>query len=217
MLLSIALGTLNRIEHLKRMINSVRERVDGIEYEFVIVDSHSDDGTEAYLRQQKDVVVIEQDRWGAVCAFNEAFKHCSGSFVFNANDDCVVHGDLFNEAIAQMRDEQIGQVAFPFGKEELSTTVAYVRLGRPRNYVMYSNFGITRKWLGDKVSWWGNGLYHKYAGDSELSCRIWDEGYRVVSLQGKGWVEHLEVEDELRVDNVDSPKFYEKWKDWQGV
>ncbi len=199
------------------MIESVRANARGLDYEIVIVDSGSIDGTPEYLMQQPDVVFIQQgERRGAVSAFNEAFARCSKPYVMNANDDILVHGDLFREAIAQMRDPAIGQVAFPFSDKILCKEYCYIKTSLVRfNYALYANFGVTRKSIGDAVGWWGN--YYQYSGDCELSANIWNPGYRVEKLVGDGWVEHLEVQDATRQPNTDSPKFYAKWKDWKGV
>ncbi len=195
------------------MIESVRESAKGLGYEIIVVDGESHDGTSAWLFSQPDIVFATQPPLGAVSAYNLGFSLASSPLVCNLNDDCIVHGDLFNEAIAQMRDPQIAQVAFPFGKEELITTAAYMRPGKSRNLLLYTNYGVTRKSVGDKVGWWGN-FYKTYAGDAELSMNIHCAGLGVVSLQGKGWVEHLEIQDDTRVENTDSDKFYDKWKDW---
>lgn len=214
MLLSIVSGTLNRVQYLKPMIESVRERVQGLDYEIIIVDSFSEDGTQEYLRNQPDVLTLEQKRLGAVRAFNFGFSVAQGTYVCNLNDDVICHGDLFNEAIAQMRDPQIGQVAFPFGKEELLKTCAYMHPGKTRNLLLYGNFAMTRRVTGTLLGWWGK-YYKQYAGDAELSMRIHQVGLSVVELVGKGWIEHLELQDSTRVENKDSAKFYERWKDWE--
>ncbi len=196
------------------MIESVRASAQGLEYEIVAVDGQSRDGTPAWLFSQPDIVFASQPPLGAVAAYNLGFSLASSPLVCNLNDDCLVHGDLFNEAIAQMRDPQIAQVAFPFGKEELVKTVAYAHPGRNRNLLLYGNFALTRRSVGEQVGWWGDYL-RVYGGDAELSMNIYRLGLGVVSLQGKGWVEHLEVQDDTRVENTDSEKFYAKWADWQ--
>lgn len=77
----------------------------------------------------------------------------------------------------------------------------------------YANFGITRKWLGDHVGWFG-GEYLTYSCDQEMSFRIQELGYQVVLLGGCK-VEHLRIQDELREmwshDHGKPVKFLAKW------
>jgi glycosyltransferase involved in cell wall biosynthesis len=209
-MLSVVIGTRNRLGYLKKAIASIREGEPNCE--IVVVDGLSDDGTQEYLRTQ-DVAVVEQEPQGAVRAFNLGASLATQEFVCLLNDDILVHGNPFSEAMAMFGDESIGQVAIPFtDKNFVVPDVCYMRPGKLTNYLVYGNFPVTRKEIGDQVGWWGEGLYHTYAGDSELSMRIWQMGLQVVKLSGNGYIEHLEA-PEGRRENTDSPKFYEKWKD----
>jgi GT2 family glycosyltransferase len=214
-LISVVTGTLNRLNYLKSMIASVEQALDGIKHEIIVVDGGSTDGTIEWLWQSNVVLIEQGKKLGAVRAFNAGFAMARFPFVFNANDDILVHGDLFREALVQMREPNVAQVAVPYGKAELETTCAYVKLGKSQNYYLYGNFALTRRDIGDKLGWWSD--YYHYAGDAELSARIWEAGYLVEKLNGKGWIEHLEVQDATRVENTDSKRFYEKWKDWNDL
>jgi len=180
------------------MIASVRENFDG---KIIIADGGSTDGSVEWLKKQ-DIILIENSI-GVVESFNKCFNLASG-FVINLNDDCIVHGDIFN--LDQFQPE-VGQIALPFSDKILTRDYRYIQLGF--HFYLYANFGITRKELGDKVGWWGQ--YRTYAGDAELSMQIQRLGYRVEKYKGSGWIEHLEVEDSTRKPNTDSERFYKKW------
>jgi hypothetical protein len=71
--------------------------------------------------------------------------------------------------------------------------------------------GITQKWLGDYVGWWGD--YRTYGGDCELSLRIWKLGYQVIELKDCQ-VDHLPIPDDLRLNNPhqkDIHKLFSRW------
>lgn len=215
--LSIVTGTLNRKFCLKDMAASVRTAVYPMSYELVVVDGDSKDGTIEWVNDQRDIVFIQQGaRMGAVSAFNEGFSKSRGKYICNLNDDCLIYGDIFCRAVEQLEaDSGIGQVAIPFrASDEECPKFDFIPHQRTKREWLYANFGVTRKSLGDKLGWWGR--YDIYGGDSELSLKIWDAGYKVVKLGGEGYVLHLAVQDSTRRGNNDTYKFYDKWNNWEG-
>lgn len=212
--LSIAFGTLNRFEFLKPCLESIRVSIADMEYEIVIADGGSTDGTLEYLRTQTDVVLIEQgERLGAVVAFNAAFGKARGEYVCNLNDDCVVVGDTLKAACDYLDTHpHCGQVAIPFGdgKQVPQTQIIpnrYAALSRKHN-VPYANFGVTRRELGEEIGWWGGKLsedkqLYQYGGDVFLSLMILMAKYSVDVLP-RGSIVHYQLHDETRVPNVES-------------
>ena len=86
--LSIVLGTYNRFAHLMKCISTIREFVK-CEYEIIIADGGSIEGSREWMAKQKDVIMIgERSLSGAVDAYNKAFSIASGKFVAHLNDDC---------------------------------------------------------------------------------------------------------------------------------
>ena len=215
--LSIVLGTFNRFGRLRGLIDSVRENV-GRSYEIVVADGGSTDGSREWLAEQPDVVLIgERSLLGAVNAYNKAFRMSSGRYVAHLNDDCVLLDDILDDA-CDILDGQpsVGEVALPFVDVGGKPIVNYINMNGTS--VLYANFGVLRRDLGNQVGWWGDYLY-TYGGDCELSFNIWASGYRVVAFSGKH-VHHYRERDELRDDIPRSDEFFKKWrhsveKTWQ--
>jgi len=215
-LISIVTGTLSRLPALKELVYSIRNTC-ALDYEIILVDGGSKDGTEEWCLKQPDIVFIQQGkRMGAVAAFNAGFAIARGEFTCNLNDDCLVVGDVFGQAIKQFEESRVGQVAIPYkDPTDKKPKCEMIYLGKPRHDILYANFGITRTWLGKRLGWWGNDVYH-YGGDTDLSVKIWDAGYAVVELDGDGYIQHLRLDDDTRVDNNDSRHFFSKWEQWCG-
>lgn len=203
-IISIVSGTYNRLALLQRMVASVRADIP-VTYEIVLVDGGSTDGTQAWARTQDDVVLIEQGRLlGAVAAYNQGCHDALGEFVVILNDDVTVDRGTFPRALAYMRDcPEAAQVAFGHH---------YQRRGQPdkplvqaaRGYT-YGQCCMTRRALGDMAGWWGQEGMRTYGGDSRLSLRLWEMGYRV--LNGvECSVTDYEHDDALRKLNSDSPR-----------
>lgn len=224
--LSIVTGTYNRRTLLAGMLESVIEHVH-CDYELIVVDGGSTDGTLEMLHEIHDsapelLQVIEQgELLGAVKAFGAGFKRARGEFAGNLNDDCELIGPAFDEAIELMREDAgkqerptIGQVAIPFtGPKHRGAKIDIVGLCHHR--WIYANFGVTWTWLGNALKWWGS-RYRTYGGDSELSVKIWNSGYSVMPLHTNYPIKHLESDQGVRWPNTDSADFYEYWKGWRG-
>lgn len=196
----MVLGTLNRIQHLQKCIDSIWKSAGDLPIEVIVVDGGSSDGTLRWLRERRDkIITIEQGAaYGAVYAYNAGFYAAEGDYVAALNDDCEVIGDTLARACRYLDEHPTcGQVAIPWHDHgDKDARVMHVALGRQMLDVIYANFGVTRRWIGDRVGWWGTYLEH-YGGDCELSFMIWHAGYTVDELTG-GMIEHARVQDNTR-------------------
>ena len=59
-IISIVIGTYNRLNFLKLFLDSLREEMKDFLYETIIIDGSSTDGTLPWLIEQKDVILILQ-------------------------------------------------------------------------------------------------------------------------------------------------------------
>lgn len=213
---SIVSGTWNRLPHLKRMVESVRRKIEA-KYEFVIVDGGSNDGTLDWLMRQDDVTLVRQPKLlGACSAFNNGFAYARGRYCVNFNDDIEAKPGAVDTMYRFMEEnDQVAQGVFYYAIRDGKYHINVIG-GRP-----YANFGMTRKHLGDLVGWWGY-EYYTYGGDTELSMQLHDRGCKVEGVPQAKIVDH-QVEDELRQINHsetligenghrDTEQFWEKWK-----
>jgi hypothetical protein len=203
-------GTINRLELLKRMVESVRKSAAGLSYELVLVDCNSNDGTRAWLRTQRDVVLIEHDEpRGSAIAFQDGFEHARGKYVVTLNDDIAVEGSTIRIAYDFLeRNPHVGQVAFGhkyLNRKGQDGSKAIVQ--KQYGGYEYAQCGMTRRWLGDLAGWTGTKIegYKHYAWDNYLSGRIWEMGYRVVAVPGCSVLD-WEHEDAIRTEFSDGPR-----------
>jgi GT2 family glycosyltransferase len=224
MIVSYVSGTYNRFESLKAMIDSFRQSIGtGMEYEIILVDGGSTDGTIVWCKAQKDIVLYEQGiLLGAVKAFNDGFAMARGKYVIIGNDDILFVDESVRSAIAFMEDnESVGVGCFyqdrdtPPGNFYVSAMGANINGKQGQAY--YGQVCIVPRWLGNKVGWWGT-EYHTYAGDNELSCNILELGYKVEPIPC-ACIHDGKIDDELRKINSgvsglvhpDSAKWVKKW------
>lgn len=215
MLLSIVTGTFQRLPSLQRMVASVRNTVpDTLEYDFVVVDGGSTDGTIEWCKSQADIHLIEQgELLGAIKAFNAGALAANGEYVLLANDDVEFLPSSILRAITHLEDSPTcGAVAFADNrpadfKLEMSSGYGVQRIFALNGMLVYAQVGLYRKWLGDICGWWGIDDpimrdAHTYGGDAYLSARIWELGYSVDAVRGAMVHDYIH-RDDLRQRNTE--------------
>lgn len=206
--LSIVFGTHNRMKYLVDCVESIRASVGDLDYEIIVVDGGSTDGTRPYLAAQPDVVFLgEWNLEGAIKAFNKGFALARGWAVSNINDDIVFIGDCLNRAWHNLhqRQERVAQVSFCFD----TAHDGKFRRGDTPHGRQCANFGMSQRVIGDYVGWWGKD-YHTYGGDTVVSMKYWQLGWQVRHLEDCK-VHHLLVRDALRRPNDAAEHFFQYW------
>ncbi len=219
MLLSVISGTFNRLPYLKAMIESARRSMPkGIEYEFVVTDGGSTDGTLAYLNEQDDCRVIEHGELkGAIKAFNDAGAAAKGDYLIISNDDVEFVDFTIARALAFMMDNaDVGAGCFyqdRAGKDwhVEAMPIFYPDELEPR-WEPYMQVGIIPKWLWDKCEGWGNWGGRTYGGDNYLSARVYESGYRVTPIEGCKIHDRTPLDDLRRVNNDHRNPDQNLWK-----
>lgn len=92
---SVVIITYNSEGDIKRCLDSVLDqRFDG-EYEIIIVDNNSQDGTRRIVRRSyPDLKLIEfEENLGVSKGYNRAFEYAIGEYVVYLNPDTIVHRD----------------------------------------------------------------------------------------------------------------------------
>jgi glycosyltransferase involved in cell wall biosynthesis len=213
-LLSIVTGTYNRLPYLQQMVQSVRRSLyRGLQYEFVIVDGGSADGTIEWCQAQSDIRLISHGELrGAIRAFCDGAYAATGDYVLLCNDDLEFLDSSILRAIAYLEtNPTCGAVAFADDRPANGKapgfavqTQTYLRDGRAV-HLPYAQVGLFRRWLGDVCGWWGADdplfISHTYGGDNYLSARIAEFGYTVDAVEGVR-VRDLVAQDGLREHNV---------------
>lgn len=216
--ISIIFGTYNRSAYLERCVESILRLVDcRTHYEIVVVDGGSSDGSRQFLDGIPECRRIsEQERRGAVTAFNTAFEFSRGSLVVTLNDDVEVLSDL-SLVLERFDDPKVGQLALAYGhhKTEPRTYRTFTVHGKA-----YANYSAIRRDVAELAAFVQGGLwnpvYHTYAADTELSCWVWKLGFEVRAQPDIRLID-WEAQDALRKHNnsgrnvEDGKLFHRRW------
>src|SRR5690606_6899767 len=125
--------------------------------------------------------------------FCDGAAAATGKYVIMANDDILFFPGSIMRAMMHLElNTSCGAVAFADNRhdpqyKQKQYDVAYMGVrGLPRGNGVYAQVGMFRRWLGDRVGWWGYGTIDAkpYGGDNYLSARIWELGYSVDAVDG---------------------------------
>ncbi|MEI4789856.1 bifunctional glycosyltransferase family 2 protein/class I SAM-dependent methyltransferase [Bacillus sp. FJAT-53060] len=109
---SIVMLTYNELHLTKKCIDSLKQHTRCDQYELIIVDNASTDGTKAYVRELEDIIFIENEvNQGFAKGCNQGVKKATGdSILFLNNDTMVTENWLSPLREALFASERIGMV-----------------------------------------------------------------------------------------------------------
>jgi len=112
--ISIVIPTYNRLSSLKKCLLSVLEN-DYPDFEIIIVDDFSEDGTREYLKNSKFQIpnskfILNEKNLGASASRNRGIENAQGEWVAFIDDDCQAEKNWLSELVKKFENEKIGFV-----------------------------------------------------------------------------------------------------------
>lgn len=174
-MLSIVTGSLNRPDSLRCLIDSI-DACTNIPWELIV----SDASDEPYPFQVDGNVKIlpERPRLGCVKGYNRAFAHAKGEYVIWLNDDTTVRPGYAEAAVTFMDQHPgigLGALYYAEGKLPYKVNLYWG--------MVYANFGIIRRQLGNAVGWFDTALT-MYGCDNSLAFRVLLSGHGIGTIPG---------------------------------
>lgn len=91
MITSIVILTYNKLNYTKHCVESIRNYTTKGTYELIVIDNCSNDGTKEWLRKQKDIITIFNDKnFGFPKGCNQGIRISNGENILLLNNDVVV-------------------------------------------------------------------------------------------------------------------------------
>ncbi len=200
---SVVINTLNRRDHLERVLVALREQIYE-EFEVIVVNGPSVDGTDemlSFFRGRARLAGCGEASLGR--SRNIGVGIASGEIVAFIDDDAIPRADWLETLVAPYRDRRVAAVGGPVFDVPLSsvawTLCTCTRLGVPDTssegpierftgagadplaYLPGCNMSFRRQIL-DEVGGFNSLLTYNY-DDVEICSRVIDSGYRIHVVQ----------------------------------
>jgi Predicted glycosyltransferases len=233
--ISVVLGTYNRLKFLKLTIQSIRKELLCLNFpgEIIVIEGGSTDGTLSWLTQQKDIITIVQHNrgtwqgkpikrrsWGYF--MNLGFKCAQGKYICMISDDCLlipnalVNGFSFFEQ--QLKEgKKVGSLAFYWR----NIPFFYTNWTKEKTYLVQCvfnipvvNSGMYLKQALEEINYADEETYLFYSGDLDICLRLTQHGY-ISGIAPDSYIEHyFHASPTIRKQNSlndDDITFYEIW------
>lgn len=235
---SIIILTHNKLEYTKLCIESIRKFTPSGQYEIIVVDNNSTDGTIEYLKKQDDLRVIYNNKnLGFPKGCNQGIEIAKGDSILLLNNDTIVTPNWLNNLDSALySSEDIGVVgaitnscsngqAINVIYQDIDELIEFANLVNSNYTTAKYEFKqylvgfcyLVKKTVIDKVG----GLDERFTPgnfeDNDLSLRILVQGYKLLLCKNV-FIHHFgsatfasNIDDYINIYYASKRKFDEKW------
>jgi len=194
-LISFVILNYNGKELTERCIDSLNHCISGYNYEIIVIDNGSSDGSVGYLKNKFPTVrIIEEDFNKFIVAYNDGVKEAKGEWVFLLNNDMVFKENFLTPLLDHISDKDlfaVGSKMLSFeGKFEKGANIPKFRFGylwlktkevdklTPSIYI--GTHGLFRKEMFLELRGFDEIYSPFYSEDLDLCYRAWEKGWKVI-------------------------------------
>lgn len=159
--LSIIIVNYNSKDYLKECLYSIKETAGDIEYEIIVVDNHSFDGSVKFIRQVFPEVslVANKFNYGFSRACNQGIRVSKGKYILLLNNDTVLLSNALEEMLTIIENAPgIGLLGCKLLNADRSLQQSFGRVtsfindfGRKYFINLYEKYG--NAWVGKFLNW----------------------------------------------------------------
>jgi len=237
MKLSIVTGTRNRPKSWARFLASAKAAAT-VETEIVVVDASTGPqwSQSGYVTERGvppyhfDIRLIREGetRLGPIRGYNLGYREARGEYVVWLNDDCELIPGWDATAIEFMEANPACGMGVIYFKDHFGELGAGDADGDPLAFgasyvnqvifgIVYANFGIMRREVGESVGWHSEDIGFMYGGDTDFAFKMIMAGHQVLAIP-ECRVIHWRQRDDERAETIeqygyraDRAKFDAKW------
>lgn len=241
--LSVIIPTYNRKTILVKTVKELLHQSIGFDYEIIIVDDGSTDGTfdfiqNGLIKEAPNIFVYQQPNQGPGAARNNGIIKSRGEYILFLGDDIIPSYRLLEEHLKfHQQNENVAVLGFtdwapelkitkfmkclaPYGQQFNYTLAEKKRVNLPFSFFYTSNISLHRKWLEDDKF----DLDFKRYGceDQELGYRLTKKGLNIIfNKEAIAYHHHILKEEDVKERMERAGKelylFYKKHPDILGT
>ena len=193
-LISFVILNYNGKELTERCIDSLMDCLSGYNYEIIVVDNGSNDGSVEYFKDKfPSIKVIEEGCNKFIVAYNDGVKEAKGEWVFLLNNDMIFKEDF----LAPLLDASIDESLFAIGSKmesfegtfEKGANIAKFKFGyfwvKSKNVdklsptIYIGTHGVFRRKMFLEIGGFDEVYSPFYSEDLDLCYRAWKKGLKV--------------------------------------
>lgn len=234
---SIIILTYNNLLYTKLCLESIRKYTTPKSYEVIIVDNNSSDGSQTWIRTQKNVhSIFNRENRGFPKGCNQGMTISTGDNILLLNNDVVVTSNWLDNLLIALHSESkvgaVGPVANVCSNNQ-NITVSYKTLDQMQKFASNYNKSYPDKWtqkkrlIGfcmlfkrevlNKVGFLDELFSPGNFEDDDYSLRIRLAGYKLFLCKDT-FVHHFgsisfahNMEELIKLRNINKKKFEDKW------
>jgi len=194
---SIAISSLNRLECLKKCLQSITDSLkNSKDYEIVIVDNSTRQEVKNYLNTLKDIKVVHNTGIGEYSNHNKKFEISSGKYIYHCCDNYLVNNPNGIDWLQDIREvfeaEKDAKIAVVMNEATSSKVVCLTGLVNWNNTpklkikdIEYSILGSPNTHVFPTAGWAYKKEYFKIVGNFDASKQV--ESNHMWQLIKKGY------------------------------
>lgn len=234
---SIVILTYNKLDYTIQCIESIRQHTTLDQYELIVVDNHSTDGTIDWLKAQSDIITIyNQENLGFPKGCNQGIEIATGDNILLLNNDTIVTEKWLDNLVACLNSsEEIGAVGAVTNNCFYYQTipVSYSNLKEMHEFAAIHNKSDSQLWeerlmlIGfcmlikksviDQIGLLDERFSPGNYEDNDFSFRIRQEGYKLILCKdtfihhygSTSWKDNNSSFTNLL--KINRQKFFDKW------
>ena len=218
MKLSIITLTYNKLDYTKKYIESLYKYTQ--DFELIIVDNGSTDGTVEYLKSLPDIkLILNEENKGFSAGNNQGIKIAEGEYIGFLNNDILLYPDWFEACKKVFDNENAGFVSPRHINPHYDNT-------NPNKYIKYfqslsfncayeKSFDecvfscvITKREVLDKIGVFDENFFPAFFEDNDLKYRSVEAGYGIFVTNEAGFYHFGSVTSVKHSQNMEKNRAY---------
>ena len=218
MKLSVITLTLNKLEYTKNFIESLKKYTK--DFELIIVDNGSTDGTVEYIKSMPDIKLIQNtENKGFSAGNNQGIEIAQGEYIGFLNNDILLYPNWFEACKRVFENEKAGFVSPRHINPHYDNT-------NPKKYIKYfqgfhydkpyeKSFDecvfscvITKREVLDKIGVFDENFFPAFFEDNDLKYRAIEAGYGIYVTNEAGFFHFGSVTSVKHSANMEKNRAY---------